>query len=85
MLAAKKNAPIVLTRSSSLPEATKQITAENAMTNFVVLGGTASVPDSVVKAVAGPLAGEKIVVDPGHGGIMILELMVMMHLRRKSI
>jgi N-acetylmuramoyl-L-alanine amidase len=68
VLAAKKNAPVLLTRNSSLPEATKEISGQKRMTNFVVLGGTASVSNSVVKAVAGPLAGEMIVVDPGHGG-----------------
>ncbi|MGG1630946.1 cell wall-binding repeat-containing protein [Rossellomorea sp. NRS-1567] len=67
VLAAKKNAPILLTRNSSLPDATKEITGQKGMTDFVVLGGTASVSNNVVKAVAGPLAGKLIVVDPGHG------------------
>ncbi|QHE63376.1 N-acetylmuramoyl-L-alanine amidase [Rossellomorea vietnamensis] len=67
VLAAKKNAPVLLTRNSSLPEATKEISGQKGMTNFIVLGGKASVSDNVVKAVAGPLAGKLIVVDPGHG------------------
>lgn len=68
VLAAKQNAPILLTHSNYLPEATKKIIIEKSIIHFTVLGGLASVPAKVVNQTALSLLGLTIVVDAGHGG-----------------
>jgi N-acetylmuramoyl-L-alanine amidase len=68
VLAAKENAPILLTREGSLPSQTRQIISERNVTNFLILGGLGSINQKVVAQVSGKLAGLTIVVDPGHGG-----------------
>ncbi len=68
VLAAKQNAPILLTMPDRVPAATMNVINDRDIQYFTVLGGTASVSSSVVEKVAGPLAVKTIVVDPGHGG-----------------
>ncbi|CAH0345166.1 cell wall-binding repeat-containing protein [Bacillus sp. CECT 9360] len=68
VLAAKQNAPLLLTHSSYLPEQTQEIIKEKAITDFIVLGGTASVSQKAVDQTQVGLVGLKIVVDAGHGG-----------------
>ncbi|WP_163099338.1 cell wall-binding repeat-containing protein [Peribacillus alkalitolerans] len=66
VLAAKQNKPILLT-GKSLPDPIKQIIYDKKITNFTVLGGTASVTTYAVNQAIGDLIGLKIVVDAGHG------------------
>jgi N-acetylmuramoyl-L-alanine amidase len=68
VLAAKMDAPILLTNPTSLPVVTKTLISEKNISNFLFLGGLASVSQNVVSQISGPLAGLKIVVDAGHGG-----------------
>ncbi|MEH7384312.1 cell wall-binding repeat-containing protein [Bacillus sp. JJ1521] len=68
VLAAKENAPILLSKNDTLPDYTRQIIKERGISNFVILGGLGSVPQRVVSQVSGKLAGLTIVVDAGHGG-----------------
>lgn len=68
VLAAKENAPMLLTREGSLPSHTRQIISERKISNYLILGGLGSVNQKVVSQVSGKLAGLTIVVDPGHGG-----------------
>jgi SpoIID/LytB domain protein len=48
VLAAKQNAPILLTRPNQLPDSILAIIKERNISSFTILGGTASVSDSVV-------------------------------------
>jgi N-acetylmuramoyl-L-alanine amidase len=68
VLAAKENAPILLTRPNALPNSIRAIIHERKISDYVILGGLASVQQKVVSQISGPLAGLTIVVDPGHGG-----------------
>lgn len=68
VLGAKLNAPILLTSPASLPQVTKTLVSDKNITDFLILGGLASVSQNVVNQLAGPLAGLKLVVDAGHGG-----------------
>lgn len=67
VLAAKQNAPLLLTHSNFLPAPTKNIIIDKTITNFTVLGGPTSVPQKVIDQAVG-IVGMKIVVDAGHGG-----------------
>ncbi|WP_181519550.1 cell wall-binding repeat-containing protein [Anoxybacillus ayderensis] len=67
ILAAKENAPILLTRPNVLPSSIQSFINQNSVSQFVILGGNASVQPSIFDKMFGPLAGIKIVVDPGHG------------------
>jgi SpoIID/LytB domain protein len=48
VLAAKQNAPLLLTRPNQLPDSILAIIKERNISSFTILGGTASVSDSVV-------------------------------------
>jgi N-acetylmuramoyl-L-alanine amidase len=69
VLAAKDNAPMLLTRSTALPDYTRNFIKQNGYSNYLILGGLGSVEQRVVGQLSGPLAGLTIVVDPGHGGV----------------
>jgi len=68
VLAAKENAPLLLTLPDRIPDATRAIINEKGISIFTILGGLGSVQQKVVAQIAGPLAGLTIAVDPGHGG-----------------
>ncbi|HWQ41933.1 MAG TPA: N-acetylmuramoyl-L-alanine amidase, partial [Desulfosporosinus sp.] len=75
-LAAKQRAGIVMTQRTSLPSATYSLLskATDSPVNIVIIGGTAVITDQVKAVLEGSaqstnlLAGQVIVVDPGHGG-----------------
>ncbi|MGZ7210493.1 MAG: N,N-dimethylformamidase beta subunit family domain-containing protein, partial [Methanobacterium sp.] len=48
VLAAKQNAPLLLTTPGSLPEETSRIIREGKTSSFIILGGPASVEDKIV-------------------------------------
>ncbi|MCY3892738.1 MAG: cell wall-binding repeat-containing protein, partial [Acidimicrobiaceae bacterium] len=50
-LAGNLNAPVLLTRSSMLPHNVARFIDENNVTDVVIVGGTAAVPDRIVTAV----------------------------------
>jgi SpoIID/LytB domain protein len=50
VLAAKQNAPLLLTRPERLPDSIKKIIAEKNISSFTVLGGPASVNEAVVES-----------------------------------
>jgi N-acetylmuramoyl-L-alanine amidase len=70
VLAAKENIPLLLTRSTSIPDVTKRLVDERQISSFIVFGGTGSVSNSVITQLKNelPLAGKRIVLDAGHGG-----------------
>ncbi|MBT2703819.1 N-acetylmuramoyl-L-alanine amidase [Chryseobacterium sp. ISL-80] len=68
VLAAKKNAPILLTEPDRLPVAITNSIVNNGLSRFTVLGGPISVSDSVFVKISNNIVGETIVLDPGHGG-----------------
>jgi N-acetylmuramoyl-L-alanine amidase len=63
VLAAKNNAPMLLTRPTSLPDPTKSLIQDKVIKQGTILGGTASVANNITT-----LFGKSIVLDPGHGG-----------------
>jgi N-acetylmuramoyl-L-alanine amidase len=63
VLAAKNNAPLLLTTPTKLPNETKSIIQDKPIKYFTILGGTASVSNNITL-----LLGKTIVLDPGHGG-----------------
>ena len=52
-LAGNLNAPVLLTRSNQLPHNVARFIDEHNVTDVVVVGGTAAVPDSIVTAIEG--------------------------------
>ncbi len=50
-LAGNLNAPVLLTRSNQLPHNVARFIAEQNVTDVVVVGGTAAVPDAIVTAI----------------------------------
>lgn len=68
VLAAKEDAPILLTGPNSLPDVINNLISEKGIYTFTILGGYGSVSQNVIKQSGGPLAGFKVVVDAGHGG-----------------
>jgi N-acetylmuramoyl-L-alanine amidase len=62
VLAAKKNAPLLLTIPTKLPNETKSIIQDKTINSFSILGGPASVNNNSTA-----LLGKTIVLDPGHG------------------
>lgn len=70
VLAAKEDAPLLLTHPTSAPAPIKNVIQTRQIQNFTILGGPASVPDKVVSDLVNPLplTGKRIVLDPGHGG-----------------
>jgi N-acetylmuramoyl-L-alanine amidase len=63
VLAAKYNAPMLLTRPTALPDATKSLIQAKVIKQGTVLGGTGSVSNNITS-----LFGKSLVLDPGHGG-----------------
>ncbi|MBN3554189.1 cell wall-binding repeat-containing protein [Fictibacillus nanhaiensis] len=63
VLAAKHNAPVILTRPTSLPDTTKALIQDKVIKQGTILGGEASVSNHITS-----LFGKSIVLDPGHGG-----------------
>ncbi|WP_368658021.1 cell wall-binding repeat-containing protein [Metabacillus halosaccharovorans] len=70
VLAAKHNAPLLLTNPKKAPDSIKTIIKSKNITNITILGGPVSVPDQNYLELTGamPLAGKKIILDAGHGG-----------------
>jgi N-acetylmuramoyl-L-alanine amidase len=72
VVAAKENAPILLTEKDNLPSAISSLVLDKKIQNFVILGGVGSVSEKIINQLIGPvplpLSGKKIVVDAGHGG-----------------
>ncbi|NWQ39495.1 cell wall-binding repeat-containing protein [Bacillus sp. EB106-08-02-XG196] len=73
VLAAKQNAPMLLMHPTTVPTAIQSLVQTKNIQDFVILGGTASVPERVFQILTGqapalPLEGKTIVIDPGHGG-----------------
>lgn len=62
VLAAKKNAPLLLTTPTKLPNETKNIIQDTSINSISILGGPASVNQNSTA-----LLGKTIVLDPGHG------------------
>jgi N-acetylmuramoyl-L-alanine amidase len=67
VLAAKENAPLLLTRPTSVPDPVRSVINEKQIKNFTILGGASSVSDGVAASLVSPLAGKTIMLDPGHG------------------
>jgi len=70
VLAAKNNAPLLLTNPKNAPESIKSIIKSKKITNITILGGPVSVPHNNYLELTGvlPLVGKKIILDAGHGG-----------------
>jgi N-acetylmuramoyl-L-alanine amidase len=73
VLAAKQDAPMLLTHSTMISESVKTVIETRNINDFVILGGTASVPEATFIKLTGqapklPLEGKSIILDPGHGG-----------------
>lgn len=74
VLAAKQGAPLLLAHPASAPSSVKSTIINKNIADFVILGGTASVPQQIFnlltsQEVAPPLTGRVIMLDPGHGGV----------------
>lgn len=67
VLAAKENAPLLLTRPTSVPGVVRDLINEKQIKDFTILGGPASVSDGVASSLILPLGGKTVMVDPGHG------------------
>ncbi|RQD71117.1 MAG: MBL fold metallo-hydrolase, partial [Tindallia sp. MSAO_Bac2] len=61
-LAAKDNASMLLVRHNAVPSCTKDLIEEKGIINFIILGGTGAVSDTVELQ----LKGEEEIVDPGE-------------------
>ncbi|MFT9599848.1 cell wall-binding repeat-containing protein [Mesobacillus sp.] len=73
VLAAKQGAPMLLTHPKIIPTSVQVAIQHHQVSDFVILGGTASVPDHTFLQLTGqapklPLEGKTIILDPGHGG-----------------
>jgi N-acetylmuramoyl-L-alanine amidase len=73
VLAAKQGAPMLLTHPTMIPESVKSVIETQSINNFVILGGSASIPNNTFLKLTGqtptlPLEGKTIILDPGHGG-----------------
>lgn len=68
VFAAKRNEPILLTTSTSIPKETRSSIINNGYQSFFVYGGPASVSDGVFRTLAVSVVGKKIMIDAGHGG-----------------
>lgn len=73
VLAAKQGAPLLLVHPTSAPSFVQSTIQTKNISDFVILGGTASVPKKTFNIVTGievasPLTGKVIMLDPGHGG-----------------
>ncbi|RQD72496.1 MAG: MBL fold metallo-hydrolase, partial [Tindallia sp. MSAO_Bac2] len=61
-LAAKDNASMLLVRQNAVPSSTKDIIEEKGIINFIILGGTGAVSDTVELQ----LKDEEVVIEPGE-------------------
>lgn len=76
VLAAKQNAPILLTHPTTVSKSVIDVIKSKGIKDFVILGGKVSVPDNTFLILSGqisptpppPLKGKVIMLDPGHGG-----------------
>ncbi|MBM4760896.1 cell wall-binding repeat-containing protein [Bacillus sp. B15-48] len=68
VLAAKKNQPILLTSSSSIPNGTKNAILNNGYKGITILGGMGSVSNNIANQLKVLADGIVIMIDPGHGG-----------------
>lgn len=70
VLAAKDQAPLLLSHPTAVPQSIRNLVIEKNISNYMILGGPASVPDAIVSQMFSklPLAGKRIMLDPGHGG-----------------
>ncbi|WHX40252.1 cell wall-binding repeat-containing protein [Mesobacillus sp. AQ2] len=73
VLAAKQGAPLLLTHPTMIPNSVYTVIKNQNINDFVILGGTASVPNDTFLKLTGqmpllPLEGKTIMLDPGHGG-----------------
>lgn len=76
VLAAKQDAPILLTHPTSVSKSVIDVVKSKGINDFVILGGKVSVPDNTFLILSGqvsptpppPLKGKVIMLDPGHGG-----------------
>ncbi|MBT2757234.1 N-acetylmuramoyl-L-alanine amidase [Mesobacillus foraminis] len=68
VLAAKKNAPMLLIESNSLPASIKNSIINIGFDSFMILGGPISVTDSIKNKLDNEIVGATIMLDPGHGG-----------------
>ncbi|MFV9510493.1 cell wall-binding repeat-containing protein [Tepidibacillus sp. LV47] len=74
VLAAKENAPLLLTYKDKLPTETLNLIKEKKVTSFTILGGTGVVSETLLSKISlsssensFTLAGKIIVLDAGHG------------------
>ncbi|MGG0720096.1 N-acetylmuramoyl-L-alanine amidase [Robertmurraya massiliosenegalensis] len=67
VLAAKKNAPILLSYPDSLPPSIKNSIKNNGYGNFTILGGPISISNGIMNQLSQPITGQLIMLDPGHG------------------
>ncbi|MGG0720097.1 cell wall-binding repeat-containing protein [Robertmurraya massiliosenegalensis] len=73
VLAAKEGASMLLSHPTKVHGSVKKVIADKKISNFVLLGGTISIPNKVFLGLSGqentpPLKGRKIILDEGHGG-----------------
>lgn len=73
VLAAKQGAPLLLTHPTMIPNSVYTVIKNQNINDFIILGGTASVPNDTFLKLTGqvpllPLEGKTIMLDPGHGG-----------------
>jgi N-acetylmuramoyl-L-alanine amidase len=67
-LAAKRNEPILLTTSTSIPSETRNAIINNGYQSFFIFGGPASVSEGIYNSLAVSVVGKTIMIDAGHGG-----------------
>ncbi|MBN6885250.1 N-acetylmuramoyl-L-alanine amidase [Cytobacillus horneckiae] len=68
VLAAKKNAPMLLIQPNNITGTVQNSIINNGYSKFTILGGPVSVSNNIQNKLNGDLVGQTIVVDPGHGG-----------------
>ncbi|MDR7240682.1 N-acetylmuramoyl-L-alanine amidase [Neobacillus drentensis] len=68
VLAAKKNAPILLIEPTNLTAPIEASIINNKISQFFILGGPISVSESIMGILSNSIVGKTIVIDPGHGG-----------------
>ncbi|MCJ8007966.1 N-acetylmuramoyl-L-alanine amidase [Lederbergia wuyishanensis] len=68
VLAAKNNAPILLTEPNALPASIKDYITGSRVGIFTLLGGSISITEKINNELSHPLVGQTIVIDAGHGG-----------------
>lgn len=68
VLAAKKNAPMLLVKPNELPTTIRTSIIDTGINNFTILGGSISVSEKINTSLKAPIVGQTIVIDAGHGG-----------------